>query len=199
MEISRKIYNLQSLNIFKGCKSKIAILGGSFNPAHSGHLQMSKIALSRFGFDFVIWLVALQNPFKEKYSKDIFERAREAAEIVDHPRIIVSTAEYDIGSTCTFESLKELTTRFNTIDFTWLMGADNLEHFHKWKRYRDIMKMCKILVFDRPRCSKSIASFRSKLGTIIDKNQVKAIMFYRGFMSKISSSEIRRLENDKNC
>jgi nicotinate-nucleotide adenylyltransferase len=198
MKIIRKPYSLQSLNIFRGCHLKIGILGGSFNPAHEGHLLISKTALNSLGFDYVIWLVALQNPFKTNYNEDIFTRAKEALIVANHPRIIVSTAESDIGSQYTVQSLETLTSRFSNIDFTWLMGADNLASFHKWHRYEKIMELCKIIVFDRPGYNNYFSTFSQKFNAVVAKSQSADIILFRGIMSKISSSEIRQRENDKN-
>ena len=53
-------------NKLKQKKTKIGILGGSFDPAHKGHLAISKEAFKKIGLKFVIWAITNQNPFKKK-------------------------------------------------------------------------------------------------------------------------------------
>jgi len=127
-----KLYNLQALNFLNNSHFKIAIMGGSFNPAHQGHLEISLHALKQYKFDYIIWLVAEQNPFKPSYKKNIFERATEAAEFVqNYPKIIVSTVEHNLQHTQTYYVLKALINKFKTTQFTWMMGIDNIIHFKK--------------------------------------------------------------------
>ena len=72
MQVTRKIYNLQSLNFLQNCNLRVGIFGGSFNPVHHGHLRLCDQALKFLGLDYIIWLVSLQNLLKPKYTKDIF-------------------------------------------------------------------------------------------------------------------------------
>jgi nicotinate-nucleotide adenylyltransferase len=199
MQTTRKIHNLQSLNFLQDCDLRIGIFGGSFNPIHQGHLQLSNQALKFLELDYIIWLISLQNPLKSEYKKDIFYRAREAAKIATHPKVLISTMEYDVNSNYAYDSLKILKRKFNSIDFIWLMGADNIQNFYKWHRYEDIPKLCKIVIFDRPNysCHFNFSRFVMKFKGMIDKNQTnniisKDIMIYHGIMSKTASSLIRK-------
>lgn len=193
MQNITKIYNLQSLNFLRNCFLNVGILGGSFNPAHNGHLQLSYQALKILNLDYVIWLVALQNPLKKKYHLDIFARSHRAAEFVQHPKILVSSAEYDMNSQFIYNSIDKLRHLFKTIKFTFLMGADNVGNFHKWYRYQDIVNLCQIVIFDRPNIfgHLNFNRFTMNFKPIIDKTQTNPIMIYRGIMSEISSSTIR--------
>lgn len=193
MQNISKTYNLQSLNFLRNCHLNLGILGGSFDPAHVGHLLISEQAIKILNLDYIIWLVALQNPLKKQYKLDIFARSFNAAQIVKHPRILVSSAEYDIGSSRTYTTLRRFKELFNTINFIFLMGIDNINNFHKWYRYQDIPSMCKIVVFDRPNISGRLnfnrfnTDFKANIGKTINNN----ITIYRGIMSEISSSLIR--------
>ena len=135
---------------------------------------------------------------KTKIYKRYFLRATEGAKIVQNPKILISTMEYDIKSNYAYNSLKILKQKFSTIEFIWLMGSDNIKNFHKWYRYEDIISLCKIVIFDRPNSSFDLnfSRFSMKFKGMIDKNQTnnimsKNIMIYHGMMEQISSSLIR--------
>jgi nicotinate-nucleotide adenylyltransferase len=131
---------------------KIGLLGGSFNPAHEGHLHVSAVALKRLGLDYVWWLVAPQNPLKPVCGMaPLPERLSRAAKIFGrHPRIVVMDIETALGTRYTIDTLTALQRRFPQIDFVWLMGTDNLESFQRWKRWRDIARRVPIAVVTRP-------------------------------------------------
>jgi nicotinate-nucleotide adenylyltransferase len=92
MKFKHKTANLQALNFMQGLPLRVGVLGGTFDPAHAGHLIISEQALNFYHFDFVIWLVANQNPTKPPMQRDIFIRAENALKVATHPKIIVSTA-----------------------------------------------------------------------------------------------------------
>ncbi len=73
-----------------------------------------------------------------------------ARKIANHPRIHVTGVEEAMGTRFTFDSLSLLKSRASDVRFVWLMGADNLENFHRWTRWRDIAKLMPIAVIDRP-------------------------------------------------
>src|SRR5690242_8506315 len=109
-------------------KGRIGLLGGSFNPAHGGHLHISRLALARLGLDQVWWLVSPQNPLKPAEGMAPFdERLRQAAAVAAaDKRIRVSSIEADLGTTFTADTLAALRRRFPRARFVWLMGSDNL-------------------------------------------------------------------------
>jgi ribosome silencing factor RsfS/YbeB/iojap/nicotinate (nicotinamide) nucleotide adenylyltransferase len=131
---------------------RIGLLGGSFNPAHGGHLHISRLALSRLGLDEVWWLVSPQNPLKPPAGMMPFPRRLEAAIGVAaaDPRIRVSDVEARLGSTYTSDTLRMLRRRFPRARFVWLMGGDNLMQLPHWKRWQGIFRTVPIAVFDRP-------------------------------------------------
>jgi nicotinate (nicotinamide) nucleotide adenylyltransferase/ribosome silencing factor RsfS/YbeB/iojap len=127
-------------------------LGGSFNPAHGGHLHLSRLALARLGLDAVWWLVSPQNPLKPAlgmapFAKRLGEAARLAAA---RPKIRVSGIEARLGTRYTADTLKALCRRFPRARFVWLMGGDNLVQFPHWRRWEDIFRSVPVAVFDRP-------------------------------------------------
>ena len=128
-------------------------MGGSFNPAHGGHLHLSLLALERLELDEVWWLVSPQNPLKPVAGMAPFAvRLDQARRVVaGHRRIIVSDLESRLGgSTYTADTLHALRRRFPRLRFVWLIGADNLIQLRHWQRWREIFRTVAIAVFDRP-------------------------------------------------
>lgn len=139
---------LPGMDLWRG--QRIGLLGGSFNPAHEGHLHISLEAIKRLNLDHVWWLVSPQNPLKS--SKDMAplqDRLRYARSLVRHPRIHVSDIEQRLGTTYTANTLERLKSLLPHSRLIWLMGADNLQQFPNWKRWTDIVATVPLAVFDR--------------------------------------------------
>lgn len=130
---------------------KIGLLGGSFNPAHDGHLHISEIALKTLGLMQVWWLVSPQNPLKSR--KDMMslkERMASAKAVTRHnPQIRVTDIEVKLRTQYTADTLMRLKLKYPQHEFFWLMGADNLVQLPKWKKWQKIIKLAEIHVFDR--------------------------------------------------
>jgi nicotinate-nucleotide adenylyltransferase len=141
-------------------------LGGSFNPAHGGHLHLSLLALRYLALDEVWWLVSPQNPLKPVDGMAPFaarlEHARRLA--AGHKRIVVSDLEDRLGgSSYTADILQTLCRRFPRLRFVWLMGADNLVQLRRWQRWTEIFRTVAIAVFDRPSYSlKALAGLSAR-------------------------------------
>jgi nicotinate-nucleotide adenylyltransferase len=130
---------------------RIGLLGGSFNPAHEGHLHISREALKRLKLDQVWWLVSPQNPLKPAAGMaELAERVAAAQRIAKDRRILVTAIERRLGTRYTIDTLRALHRRFPHTDFVWLMGADNLAQISRWKGWQDIFAALPIAVFDRP-------------------------------------------------
>ena len=193
MKFKHKIANLQALNFMHGLPLRVGVLGGTFDPAHAGHLIISEQALNFYHFDFVIWLVANQNPTKPPMQRDIFIRAENALKVATHPKIIVSTAEYDLNSFYSYDAILLLLRRYKTVKFTWLMGMDLANSFRKWYRREDLMKLCDILIFDRPCNTRLInaATIGLKPKANLAKTENNNIMVHRGKLCDLSSTQLR--------
>lgn len=132
---------------------RIGLLGGSFNPAHRGHLHLSLTALKRLDLDEVWWMVSPQNPLKPVTGMAPFaERLEEARRLAaGHRRIRVTDIENRFGGRhYTADTLERLTRRFPRLRFVWLMGADNLAQLPRWARWDEIFRTVPVAVFDRP-------------------------------------------------
>ncbi|HVJ40795.1 MAG TPA: nicotinate-nucleotide adenylyltransferase [Dongiaceae bacterium] len=132
-------------------RRKIGLLGGSFNPAHDGHRDLSLAALAALRLDEVWWLVAPQNPLKPVAGMaPLPERLDQARTKAGHPRILVTDLECRLGTRYTADTLAKLVERYRSCQFVWLMGADNLGQIDRWKAWTQIFHLLPIAVFDRP-------------------------------------------------
>ncbi|MBR9843129.1 MAG: nicotinate-nucleotide adenylyltransferase [Rhodobacteraceae bacterium] len=128
----------------------IGLLGGSFDPAHEGHVHITREALKRFGLDRVWWLVSPGNPLKAEGPADLERRMAAARAVMDHPRVHVSDFEARAGTRYTAETIARLQAVRPGVRFVWLMGADNLAQFHRWKDWQEIMARVPVGVLARP-------------------------------------------------
>ena len=170
-------------------KKKNGILGGTFDPAHKGHLSISKEAKKRFGIDNIIWAVTKKNPFKDKSSLSLNERLNFAKKITkEYLFIKVKYFEDKIKSNRTVDLVKYIKKNNKNTDIYFIMGADTLINFHKWKNSDLISSICNILVFDRDRYkAKSLSSKSFK------KYSKKSLKFVKFNKVNISSSKLRKI------
>ena len=145
-------------------RSRIGLLGGSFNPAHIGHLHISRLALDRLGLDQVWWLVSPQNPLKpEDGMAPQSERLKGARAIARGRGLWVTDMEKDLGTQYTAETLKALKGEFPENRFVWIMGADNLIDIARWNDWTEIFGAVPVAVFARPAySSKALVSTAAK-------------------------------------
>jgi nicotinate-nucleotide adenylyltransferase len=131
---------------------RIGLLGGSFNPAHEGHRQLSLAATDALGLDELWWLVSPGNPLKEGAGDMAPYEARlsSAEAMADGTAIRASDFERRAGTRYTIDTLKALIRDFPDDRFIWLMGADTVADFHRWKDWRDIAQRLPIAVLPRP-------------------------------------------------
>lgn len=129
---------------------RIGLLGGSFDPAHHGHVHITRQALARFGLDRVWWLVSPGNPLKAHGPAPFGRRMAQARAVMRDPRVEISDVERRLGTRYTFETLTQLRMLYPGVHFVWLMGADNLAQFHRWEEWERIMQLMPIGVLARP-------------------------------------------------
>lgn len=129
----------------------IGLLGGSFNPAHDGHVAMSLYALKALRLHAVWWLVSPQNPLKSSADMaSLAQRLDQARRMATHPRLVVTALEVALGTRYTADTLRKLQRRFPGVRFVWLMGADNLRQIPRWRDWQDIFYRLPVAVFRRP-------------------------------------------------
>jgi nicotinate-nucleotide adenylyltransferase len=169
-------------------KVKIGILGGSFDPAHKGHLAISKEAIKQLKLKKVIWAITKRNPFKKKSKVSLQTRIKYCKKIIaKNVSIKVKFYEELIKSNKTINLINYLNkNKINEIYF--LMGADNLINFHKWNKWKMISKKCKIIVFDR------FGYKKKSLNSITFKRlNNKSLKFIKFNKVNISSSQLRKI------
>ena len=169
-------------------KNKVGILGGSFDPAHKGHLAISKEAVKRFKLNQIIWAITKKNPFKRKARTNLSTRIKYCKKIINKSKFIkIKFYEDKIKSNKTINLINYVSkNRKNEIFF--LMGADNLVNFHKWHKWETIAQKCNIIVFDRQGYKKK--SLNSTTFKRLNKKNLKFIEFNK---VNISSSQLRKI------
>lgn len=129
---------------------RIGLLGGSFNPAHEAHRAASLLAWKKLGLDNVWWLVTPGNPLKDTRSlPPLAERIERARRTADSPFIEVTGIERSLGTRFTYDTVSRLRACYPSVRFVFLMGADILAEFHRWKRWRELASLVPFAVIDR--------------------------------------------------
>lgn len=130
---------------------KVGLLGGSFNPAHDGHIHISLVALQRLGLDQVWWLVSPQNPLKPAAGMaPLDQRLKAAKKMALGSPVRVTNLEKTLGTQYTVDTIKVLKRLFPGVNFVWLMGADNLIQVPRWRRWTTLFGMLPIAIMGRP-------------------------------------------------
>ena len=172
--------------IFK--ENKIGILGGSFDPAHKGHLAISKIAAKKLKLKKIFWAITKKNPFKKKSNFDLSTRIQFCKKITKKIKFIeVKCFENKVRSNKTVNLINFFAKNIKNEVF-FIMGADNLINFHKWHKWKIISKKCTLIVFDRQGYKKK--SLNSKTYKTLNKEKLKFINFNK---VNISSSQLRKI------
>ena len=171
---------------------RIGLLGGSFDPAHGGHLYVSEIARKVLKLDYIWWLVSPGNVLKPGPAP-LDVRVTRARLVARNGRILVSDIEDRLRTTFTVDTAKALKRRFPQVHFIWLMGSDNLEQFSRWRRWQQIAAILPIAVVRRP--GSVLASLHAplarRLGVARRLGSAPSLVVLDGPRSRESSTELR--------
>jgi len=175
--------------LFKKNHKKIGILGGTFDPAHKGHLEISKQAKKKYKLNCIIWAITKKNPFKKKSKTKLITRIKFAKKIIGFNKFIkIRFYENIIRSNKTIDLISHIKRKNDTLDLYFIMGADNLINFHRWHKWKSISQKCNILVFDRQGYkAKSLKSITFK------RLNQKSLDFIKFKKVNISSSQLRKI------
>ncbi|MGD9637949.1 MAG: nicotinate-nucleotide adenylyltransferase [Alphaproteobacteria bacterium] len=174
---------------------KIGLLGGSFNPAHKGHIYISEMALKKMNLDEVWWLVSPQNPLKSSQGMASFEQRYDyAKKIITNSKIKVSNIEQELGTRYTVDTISRLKQIYKSYKFVWIMGADNLEQIPKWKNWKKIFNLVPIAVFDRNQYSLRIKFL--KAAKTFKKQKIEGAKLFRLCYFKAPAWGFFRIKNN---
>ena len=166
----------------------IGVLGGSFDPAHKGHLTISKIAIKKIKLSKVLWIVTKQNPFKGKAFYSLTQRLAKAKKIAKNTRKIqVIHFEKTIHSSRSIDAINYLIYKKRFKNIYFIIGSDNLIKFHKWKSWKKIVKLTKLIVFSRKGYDR-----KSKKTIVVKYLNKNNISFIENKPIEVSSSLLRK-------
>jgi nicotinate-nucleotide adenylyltransferase len=183
---------------------RIGLFGGSFDPPHEGHALVSRLALTRLGLDRIWWLVTPGNPLKDTRGlASLDARMAAARRLTRDPRVVVTGLEAEIGARYTADTIAYLTARCPGVHFVWIMGADNLLQFHRWRNWTEIMRSVPVAIVDRP--GSTLRSTSAKALQRFSRAQIEeqdskllvtarppAFVYLHGPRDPSSSTELRR-------
>ena len=169
-------------------KNEIGILGGSFDPAHNGHLQISKIAIKKIKLKKIYWVVTKKNPFKKKPFFSLKQRLTKIKKLVGKSKIIeVLYLDGIIRSSRSIDVVKYILKKKKPKNLYFITGSDILSELHKWKSWKKIVKLTKLVVFSRIGYDKT-----SKGSTVVKHLKKKNIIFIKNKPIQISSTFLRK-------
>ena len=164
----------------------IALLGGSFDPPHIGHLRISKQALRILPIKKLYWVVTKKNPFKGRPFYDLENRIKKCVKMVRKvKKIEIIYLDKKIKSSRTVNVINFFKSRVKSKKIFFIMGSDTLINFHKWRNYRKIISKCKLVVFSRTGYDKKA------LNSLVTKKWKKNIIFLKNKRFNVSSTMIR--------
>ena len=171
----------------KGLNKIIGLVGGTFDPAHKGHIAITKIAIKKFNLNKVLWIVTKKNPFKDNPYYSLSQRLKKAKELTkDIKKIQVIHLDKRVNSSRSINIINYLIKRKKLKNIYFIIGADNLINFHKWKDWKRIVKLTKLIVFSR----KGYDRKGSK--STVTKYYKNKITFIKNRHIVISSTKLRK-------
>ena len=169
-------------------KKYVGLLGGSFDPAHKGHLGISKIAIKELELKKIYWVITKKNPFKNKTFYSLNERIKYAKKVVKGQKKI-KTIYLDniIKSSRIIDVIDYFLKKKKIKNIFFIIGSDNLIQFHRWKSWKKIVKLAKLIVFSRKGYD------RKGMKSIVAKNFKNRIIFIKNKPIAISSTQLKKL------
>ena len=168
-------------------KKYIGFLGGSFDPAHKGHLGISKIALKKLKLRKIFWVITKKNPFKNKTFYSLDERIKYAKKMTKAQKKIKTIyLENIVKSPRIIDVINYFIKKKKIKNIYFIIGSDNLINFHKWKSWKKIVKLVKLIVFSRKGYD------RKGMKSTVVKNFKNRIIFIKNKPISISSTQLKK-------
>ena len=134
----------------KASNKTIGLLGGTFDPAHKGHLAITKIAIKKLKLSRVLWVITKKNPFKDNPYFSLYQRLKKAKELTKGiKKIQVIHLDKRVNSSRSINIINYFFNRKKLKNIYFIIGSDNLINFHRWKDWKKIVKLTKLIVFSR--------------------------------------------------
>lgn len=175
---------------------KIGILGGSFDPIHQGHLNIAKCAYDEFGLDEVWFIPAGHSPNKDERDMTSAEMRADmvALAIAPYPYFKLSRMEIEAAETSyTYLTLTKLKEQYPNSELFFIMGADSLDYFERWRHPEIICEKATILTAVRD--DMDIAEIEEKIASLKKLFPAEIYPIKEG-RTEVSSTNLRqRIQN----
>lgn len=171
----------------------IGLLGGSFDPVHKGHLTISKITLKKIKLDRIYWLVTKKNPFKKSAYFSLEDRVMLAKKATrNFKKIKVLYLDKTVKSSNSINLVNYFVKKKKISNIYFIIGSDILLELHKWKSWKKLIKLTKLVVFSRKGYD-----MKGKNSIVVKYLKNKNITFIKNKPIVISSSSIKSKLNIK--
>tara|TARA_B100001027_G_C16055689_1_gene236238 strand:- start:51 stop:581 length:531 start_codon:yes stop_codon:yes gene_type:complete len=171
----------------KASNKSIGLLGGSFDPPHKGHIAITKIAIKKLKLSKVFWIVTKKNPFKDNPYYSLSQRLKKAKKLAKGiKKIKVIHLDKKVNSSRSINIINYLVNKKKLKNIHFIIGADNLINFHKWKGWKKIVKLTKLIVFSR------MGYDRKGIKSTVTKYYKNKITFIKNRPIVISSTKLRK-------
>lgn len=172
-------------------KTKVGIMGGTFDPIHNGHLILAEYSKTVFNLDKILFIPTGKTPHKNNdyISSDTYRYDMTLLAINSNLNYHLSSIEIERkGITYTIDTIKYLQSKFKDVEFYFILGSDSLYNINKWKGYKELLNLCNFIVAKRPssdneRLAETIKSLNIKHKALIYALEAPLI--------DISSTQIR--------
>ena len=170
-----------------GARKRIALYGGTFDPVHSGHLEIARRVSELFEIEKVLFIPAQVSPHKvgKPVTAPIHRYAMLALATQNDPQLSLSTFELDAPNRrYTVDTVEHFqTTLGDSAELFFIMGADSWAEIRTWREWERLLQMIDHIVVTRPGhdVNKTLPSSDAR------------VSFTDAVMKDISSSGIRRV------
>lgn len=181
----------QSSSQFQLTTCKLGVLGGTFDPPHNGHLLIAEQALTQLGLDQVLFAPTRLPPHKINDQITAIEHRLEMVRlaIADHPQFVLSRIDVDRpGPTYTVDTMRLLREQYGgDTELYFIMGMDSLANLLTWRAPEQLIRLCKLVVFQRPGFHADLDTLEKQLPGLRQR-----VRFLSNPMLDIAASDLQR-------